>query len=292
MFLQGVEDLLTLWRLIQQVWGVVLSVFGFFAGAAVIYLPGHFVGVPLTRRALDWYGLDDNVELPLLKVLDAAFALAGGFVGISVSGLGAFLTASEAIGAAATIAFGFAAQDVLSNFVSGAFIVLDPKFNIGDWIEWNGNEGVVEDISFRVTRVHTFDNELVTVPNATLAQATVTNPVAKDRRRVSYEFGIGYDDDIDEAVAVLVEEAENHPGILDRPLATVVVSELADSYVSLTVRFWIDQPQRTDFLSIRSEYVQAVKERFDAEGIEMPYPYRQLTGTVGTRVVDADAQTE
>jgi small-conductance mechanosensitive channel len=292
MLLQGFEDLLTIWRLLLQIWNVVGSVFAFFVGGAIVYLPGRYLVVPGARRLLDWYGLEANIELPFLKILEAAFAVAGAFVGISLSGLGQFLTASEAIGAAATIAFGFAAQDVLSNLVSGAFIVLDPKFNIGDWIEWDDNEGIVEDISFRVTRIHTFDNELITVPNAKLAQAAIRNPVAKDRRRISYEFGIGYDDDIDRATAILVEEAGRNPNILDRPRPTVVISELAESYVGLTARFWIDQPQRTDFLRIRTTYVQAVKERFDAEGIEMPYPYRQLTGTVGTRVVEAEDPAE
>jgi len=281
--LQGLADLQTLWELVLQLGSIVLRVFGFFLGAAVIYLPGHFLVVPGIRRFLDWLEVDETFELPFLKVIDAAFAVAGAFVGLTLSGLAAYLTATEVVGAAATIAFGFAAQDVLKNFVAGAFIVLDPQFNIGDWIKWNDKEGIVEDISFRVTRVHTFDNELITVPNGELINTAVVNPVAKDRRRISQQFGVGYGDDLDRVATLLIEEAGRHPDVLDRPRASVRITELADSYVGVTVRFWIDQPRRTDSLRIESEYVQSVKERFDAEGIEMPYPYRQLTGEVETR---------
>jgi small-conductance mechanosensitive channel len=269
--------------LVDRFAGAVTAFTGFVVTAALVYAPVRFLLLPFVERVLDVAKVEETFRLPLVKVLHAGSLLFAAFVGASVSGLASFLTATEALAAAATIAFGFAAQDVLGNLVSGVFIVLDPKFNIGDWIQWKDREGVVEDISFRVTRVHTFDNELITVPNAELSKNAVTNPVAKDRLRVRYEFGIGYEDDIDHAKEILLAEARRHPEILDRPGARAVVGELAPSYVGLEVRFWVDQPSRTDFLRIRSEYVQAVKERFDAEGVEMPYPYRQLTGRIETQ---------
>jgi len=80
----------------------------------------------------------------------------------------------------------------------------------------------------------------------------------------------------------MVEEALANDEILDRPAPRVLLVDLAESYVGLRAQFWIPDPERAESLRIRSEYVQAVKERFDEEGIEMPYPYRQLTGAVGT----------
>ncbi|MFB6171203.1 MAG: mechanosensitive ion channel family protein [Haloarculaceae archaeon] len=251
--------------------------------AAIVYVPAHYLLVPGMRRVLDAAGAEATVERPFLKVLDAAFVVLALFVATVSSGFATNLTATATITAAVTLALGFAAQDLLGNFVSGVFIVLDPEFHIGDWIRWNDQEGIVEDIGFRVTRVHTFDNELVTVPNSELTAAAVTNPAAKDRLRITCEFGIGYGDDIDRARSILLEVAADNPEILDRPGATVRVAELAESVVLLRCRFWIAQPVRTDFLRIRSEYVQRVKERFDAAGIEMPYPTRSLTGDVGVR---------
>jgi small-conductance mechanosensitive channel len=169
-------------------------------------------------------------------------------------------------------------QDVIANFVAGVFIYTDRPFRIGDWIEWDGNSGVVEDISLRVTRVRTFDNELLTVPNSQLTDGVIKNPVAKEQLRLKFLFGIGYDDDIDRATEIIIEEAEKHEEILDDPAPSVRLTELGDSSVGLQSRIWIDDPSRADFVKTRGEYVTAVKERFDEEGINIPYPNRTIGG--------------
>ncbi|WP_435153379.1 mechanosensitive ion channel family protein [Haladaptatus sp. DFWS20] len=247
-----------------------------------IYFIGRAVVIPIVRRLMDSRGYEESIKNPLTKVtqfvvLFAAVALAFGF-----AGLGNFLTALATVAAAATLAIGFALQDIIANFVAGVFIFTDKPFKIGDWIEWDGGSysGIVEDIDLRVTRVRTFDNELLTVPNSVLTDGVIKNPVAKDRLRIQFLFGIGYDDDIHQATDIIVEEAENHPEILDTPEPSVRLTELGDSAVGLKSRFWIADPKRGDFVKTRGEYVTAVKERFDAAGIDMPYPHRQLTGGV------------
>lgn len=167
----------------------------------------------------------------------------------------------------------------MSNFAAGIFILKDRPFEVGDWIEWNEMAGSVEDIDLRVTTVRTFDNEQITVPNIDLTTNAVTNPVAYDTLRQTVVFGIGYDD-IDHAKAAILDEADASEPILADPAPDVRVTELGDSAVGLQTRFWIADPSRADFVRIRSDLVQAVKERFDADGIDMPYPYRHLTGTV------------
>jgi small-conductance mechanosensitive channel len=128
--------------------------------------------------------------------------------------------------------------------------------------------------------VRTFDNEPLTVPNSTLTDGVIKNPVAKDQLRMQFLFGIGYDDDIDEATEIIVEEAEDHPDVLDDPEPSVRLTELGDSSVGLKARIWIDEPSRADFVKTRGEYVQSVKERFDEAGIDIPYPNRTLGGTL------------
>ncbi len=160
------------------------------------------------------------------------------------------------------------------------FILKDKPFEVGDWIQWGDMSGRVEEIDLRVSRVRTFDNELVTVPNGDLANSAVTNPVAYDTLRQKFVFGIGYDDDIEEATDIIVEKAEAHEEILDDPGVSVRLVELGDSAVGLQSRWWIADPDRGDFVRVRSEYVTAVKEAFDDAGIDMPYVHRQLTGSV------------
>ncbi len=254
--------------------GLILFVVAFLA----IWVIGRAVVLPLVSRALDSREVDRHAQLPLLKITQFGIAFLAIAIAFGFAGFGNFLVSMAGIAAAGALAIGLAMQNVISNFVSGVFIYVDKPFKIGDWIEWDGHSGVVEDISLRVTRVRTFDNELLTVPNSELTESVVKNPTDGDRLRLKFVFGIGYDDDIQQATDVIVEEAERHPDILDDPAPSVRLTELGDSDVGLQSRFWIDDPGRADFVRIRGEYVTAVKQRFDEEGIDIPYPVRTLEG--------------
>ena len=256
------------------------TVVRFVAGFVAVLLLGKLVLVPGLRRVVRSRGFDEAVLSLGTNVLNAVVWVAAIAIGFAVAGYGAFLSAFAVFGGAIALAVGFAAQDLLGNFVAGVFIIKDKPFAVGDWIEWDGNSGRVEEIDLRVSRVRTFDNELVTVPNGDLANTAVTNPVAYDTLRQKFVFGVGYDDDIAEATDIIVEKAEAHEEILDDPGVSVRLVELGDSAVGLQSRWWIADPDRGDFVRVRSEYVTAVKEAFDDAGIDMPYVHRQLTGSV------------
>ena len=256
------------------------TVVSFVAGFVAVLLLGKLVLVPGLRRVVRSRGFDEAVLSLGTNVLNAVVWVAAIAIGFAVAGYGAFLSAFAVFGGAIALAVGFAAQDLLGNFVAGVFILKDKPFAVGDWIEWDGNSGRVEEIDLRVSRVRTFDNELVTVPNGDLANTAVTNPVAYDTLRQKFVFGVGYDDDIAEATDIIVEKAEAHEEILDDPGVSVRLVELGDSAVGLQSRWWIADPDRGDFVRVRSEYVTAVKEAFDDAGIDMPYVHRQLTGSV------------
>jgi len=243
-----------------------------------VYLGGRTLLRPLTDRALDRRNLDAHAKRPIRRLVGIVLVFVAISVAFGLAGFGDFLQSLATVAAAATLAIGFAMQDVLKNFVAGIFIYTDKPFRIGDWIEWDGNAGIVEDISLRVSRVRTFDNELLTVPNSQLTDGVIKNPVAKDKLRLKFVFGIDYDDDIDEATEIIIEEAENHEEILDDPEPSVRLTELADSYVGLQSRIWIPQPSRADFVRTRAEYVTNVKQRFDEAGITIPFPQRSLSG--------------
>ncbi|MCO8245947.1 MULTISPECIES: mechanosensitive ion channel family protein [unclassified Haladaptatus] len=254
----------------------------FVVSFVVLYLLGRIFVIPVVKRLLDRQGYDESVKIPLTKVTQFAVLFAAVGIAFALADYGNILTALATIAAAATLAVGFALQDIIANFVAGVFIFTDKPFKIGDWIEWDGDSysGIVEDIDLRVTRIRTFDNELLTVPNSVLTDGVIKNPVAKDKLRVQFLFGIGYDDDIHRATEIILEEAQKHDEILDDPEPSVRLTELGDSSVGLKSRFWISDPKRSDFVKTRGEYVTAVKERFDAEGIDIPYPYRNLAGGI------------
>ena len=256
----------------------------------VIYTIGRATLGPLSGRALEARGLDAHARKPLKKLVNFLILFVAVTIAFGTAGFGDFLTALTTVGAAATLAIGFALQNIIQNFAAGILIFSEKPFRIGDWIEWDDNAGVVEDISLRVTRVRTFDNELLTVPNSSLTDGVVKNPVAKDELRVKFDFGIGYEDDIEKAAEIIVEEAEAHDGILDDPAPSVRVVELGDSSVGLQSRIWIGNPARSDFVKVRGEYVKAVKERFDAEDINIPYPNRTIGGGLELSNVDGIAE--
>ncbi|WP_049982580.1 mechanosensitive ion channel family protein [Halorubrum sp. BV1] len=258
--------------------GTVVDAGTFLTVLAAVYVVFKIAIAPLFERVFNRRGLDDHARKPLQKLLTFVVFFAGVTVAFGAAGYGDFLQSLATIGAAATLAIGFALQDVLKNFVAGVFIFTDKPFRIGDWIEWQGNSGVVEDISLRVTRVRTFDNELLTVPNNVLTGDVIKNPVAKKTLRLKFVFGIDYEDDIDKATEIIVEEAERSEAILDDPAPSVRLTELADSYVGLQSRIWIDDPSRADFVKTRADYVKAVKERFDEEDISIPFPQRTVSG--------------
>jgi len=244
----------------------------------VLYVVTRATVLPIVTRILKARDLDEHARKPLRKLTAILLIFVSIGAAFAFAGYGNILVALATIGAAATLAIGFAMQDVLSNFVAGVFIFTDKPFRIGDWIEWDDNAGVVEDISLRVSRVRTFDNELLTVPNSQLTGGVIKNPVAYDRLRLKFVFGIGYEDDIDQATEIILEEAEKLDGILADPEPSVRLTELADSYVGLQSRFWIADPSRADFVKTRADYVSAVKQRFDEAGINIPYPQRDIHG--------------
>lgn len=248
-----------------------------------LYILGKILLVPTARKILKQRGVEEHARKPLMKIIWFVVILGSITVGFGAAGLGNFLTALATISAAGTLAIGFAMQNVIKNFVSGVFIFIDQPFKIGDWIEWNGYSGRVEDIDMRVTKVRTFDNELLTVPNGELSDNTVKNPVDASQLRLKPMFGIGYDDDIMNATEIIMDEAEKNEEILDDPDPSVRLVDLGDSSVGLQSRIWIDDPNRADYVKVKSDFVTSVKKRFDDNGIDIPYPHRELTGEVRTQ---------
>jgi small-conductance mechanosensitive channel len=273
-----VADLLARLSIPESIAGPVAPAVVFVGVAILVYLLARLTVLPLVRRALTARDVDAHARRPLLKLTKGAVVFAAITIAFGLAEFGNFLQSLATIAAAATLAIGLAMQDVMQNFVAGIFIFTDRSFRIGDWIEWDDNSGVVEDISLRVTRVRTFDNELLTVPNSELTDEVIKNPVAFENLRLKVTFGIGYDDDVDEATEIILEEARAHEGVMDDPDPSVRLVELGDSSVGLQSRIWIATPSRSDVVKVRGEYVQAVKERFDEAGINIPYPNRTLGG--------------
>jgi len=164
---------------------------------------------------------------------------------------------------------GFALQGTLSNFASGLMILIYRPFDVGNFIEAAGIRGVVKSMSLVSTTVTTPDNQIVIVPNGEIWGGVITNVTGSDTRRVDLVFGISYSDDISKASSILEDIVSTHEQILKDPEPVVRVHELADSSVNFVCRPWV---KTVDYWTVYWDVTRTVKERFDAEGVSIPFP--------------------
>jgi small-conductance mechanosensitive channel len=168
---------------------------------------------------------------------------------------------------------GFALQDTLANFAAGGMILAYRPYDIGDIIEAGGAMGTVKKMSLVSTTILTFDNQTLIVPNKKMWGDVIRNITAQDRRRVDLTFGVGYDDDTAKVERLLKEIVDADPRVLRDPEPIIRLNQLADSSVNFIVRVWTLQASYWD---VYWDITRAVKLRFDAEGIKIPFPQREL----------------
>jgi len=183
-------------------------------------------------------------------------------------------------------AVGFGSQHAISNIVSGIFMVLFKPFRVGDQIEMGGeNKGTVVDISLRHTTIRNGENKMIVVPNSVLNnQSIVNSSIIQEAICTPVNIGISYGSDINKAMAIVQEEALKHPLLIDnrskadiinnKPQIVVRVIEWANSSVNLRTTVWAKNNDSA--FALKCDLLKSIKERFDSEGIEIPYPYTNV----------------
>ena len=201
-----------------------------------------------------------------LKVL--LFVMVITQVGVETSSLIAML-------GAAGLALGLALQGSLSNFAGGLLILIFKPFKVGDFISAQGSEGTVKQITVFNTKLVTFGNQEVIIPNGNLSNDKITNYSSEGMRRENLVIGISYDSSIQKAKDLLLELCAADENIIteESKEAMVVVTELADSSVNLSIRYWTTTEI---FWPTKFKMIENIKATFDREGIEIPFPHRVM----------------
>ncbi len=168
---------------------------------------------------------------------------------------------------------GFALQDTLGNFASGMMILIYRPYDVGDFVEAAGAFGKVSDMSLVCTKILTFDNQTLVVPNSKIWGDVIKNITDQRIRRVDMVFGISYSDDIPKAEEVLMSILKEHDKVLQDPEPIVKLHNLGDSSVDFVVRPWVNT---TDYWNVYWDVTREVKMRFDREGIAIPFPQRDV----------------
>ncbi len=234
----------------------------FVIGKMVVNILVNLVGKLLTR------GNYDNMLIDFIKSIVKAILMLFVIVA-ALDQLGVDTTSLVAILGAAGLAIGLSLQGSLQNFAAGVMLLVFKPFKAGDFVDAGGAMGTVKSIGIFTSIMNTPDNKEIIVPNGNIYGGNITNFSAKDTRRVDMVFGIGYGDDLKKAKALLETLISEDDRILKDPAPQVAVSELGDSSVNFVVRPWV---KSGDYWGVMFDFTEAVKLRFDAEGISIPFP--------------------
>ena len=192
--------------------------------------------------------------------------------------LGFNLTALLGAAGIAGIAIGFAAQTSVSNIISGIFLISEKPFAVGDLIRVGETLGIVYSIDLLSVKLRKLDNLFVRIPNETLIKSELTNITRFPIRRMDLDIGVAYKEDVGKVKAVLADLAARNPFCLDEPPPVILFKNFGDSALEFMFGLWF---VKTDYFALRNSIMQEIKERFDAEGIEIPFPHRTIyTGDV------------
>ncbi|MCL5779278.1 mechanosensitive ion channel family protein [Limibaculum sp. FT325] len=234
-----------------------------------------FFGRVVRRFARRWIGHVPNLSKLLQAFLVTVvywIVLAIGLM-VVLSALGIDISPVFALIGGASFILAFAFQDTLGNLASGLMIMVNRPFDEGDYVDVGGVAGTVRAVSIVATTVVTPDNQIIVIPNKNVWGNVITNVTASDTRRVDLVFGISYEDSIPEAQRVIENTVKAHPLVMDDPAPVVRVHELAESSVNFICRPWA---KTSDYWSVYWDLTQQVKQAFDAAGISIPYPQRDI----------------
>jgi len=208
--------------------------------------------------------------------------------GIDLSGL---LVGAGFLG----IVVGLAARQTLGSLIAGFVLMFSRPFTIGDWVEIGGHEGIVTNITVMNTRMKNFDGESIVIPNDQVSNEPITNRSAQGHLRIRVDVGVDYETDPEYAEQVALEAIGEARPVSDAPPPQVIPKAFGDSAVVLELRFWIDRPTPARKWRATAEVITGVKSAFEAEGIKIPFPQRELSGraeTGGFRVRDGTGETD
>jgi len=275
---------------------ILITVLSFGIATAMTYAIRMAIRYVIKKRWED--GDEDVTRLKFLgnSVSAVFYTLALAYIFFEIPVLSHLGTAIFAGAGVVAAVIGFASQKAFSNIISGVFILLFRPFKVGDAVTVSGHSGLIEDITLRHTVIKNYENRRVIIPNNVISDQTIVNSNITDETiRQQVFFGISYESDLDRATALIQEEALNHNLSLDfrskeekakggHPVVVRVMS-WDDSSVKLRAQIWTTGID--DGFVLKCDLLKSVKERFEKEGIEIPYPHRTLVMKDGQSLMPA-----
>ena len=265
--LQQLMNFFTLERLQRIILVVVIAAVGFILLKILSSLVER-----MTRKVLS-----QQYNMLVRKAIQYVGAVILLFIVLSLLGvnINALLGAAGIVG----IAVGFASQTSMSNLISGLFLISEKPFEIGDVIKVGDHSGIILSIDLLSLKIKTFDNQYIRIPNSLLLSTELTNVTRFPIRRLDIKLTVGYRTDVNHLRRILLEIAGSNPYCLDEPEPLIVFSEFRESGIEFLFGVWF---YRDHYLDLKNSIMQQIKERFQAEGIEFPFPHRTLVAGAAT----------
>ncbi len=248
------------------------------AGVLVSQLIARGAERALRRRSADRVAERLTFQLVRVTMVIVAILLALSVAGVPVG------SALATLGIAG-VAIAVAVQSILENFISGIVLLFRKPFRAGDQIKTNDYEGTVEDLDLRVTRLLTYDGEIVLIPNADVFKSPIVNLTRRGRRRSVLEIGVDYRDDHDAAREVIRGAVAEVPGVLASPEPEALLTELGDSSVKFEILYWT-LPDIRSVRSVQDRVLAAAKRAIQEAGMTIPWPIRTISWDAPLRTVD------
>ncbi|WP_299215602.1 mechanosensitive ion channel domain-containing protein [uncultured Aquimarina sp.] len=242
--------------------GLISAIIIFFVGIWIINVFSRGL-----RRFFQKKDYDETLEKFLYDLISIGLKIL--LIVLVVTQLGVQTSSLVAILGAAGLAIGLALQGSLSNFAGGVLILFFKPFKIGDFIEAQGVSGTVKEISIFTTKLNTFGNQLAVIPNGKISNGNIINYSSEDQRRGKIEIGISYDSNIKEAKEIILDLINGQEKVVKDPAPEIYVSELGDSAVTLSLRFWA---LNEDFWAVHFYTIEEAKKRLESNGVSIPFP--------------------
>lgn len=198
------------------------------------------------------------------------------FIALSILGLDKALTSMLAGAGIAGLAFAFAFQDIAANFMSGILITLRRPLRVGDVVKVKDYMGKVQTVNLRDTVLMTFQGQMVIIPNKEVLQNPIENFSLLGKRRMDLTVGVSYGEDLQKVKDLTLKAVSSIPGLSPENPVTFFYEEFADSSINFSIRIWVATPEQPDYLRVRSEAIQNIKQAYDEAGITIPFPIRTL----------------
>lgn len=223
--------------------------------------------VRLTQKVLKKSKLDPTLHQFILSIFGIALYIVLGIMVLAIlvpDAVGGLIALMSVFG----LAISLAVKDSLANLASGISILFTKPFALGDYVQINSAEGIIEEIRLNYTVLKTFDNKVIHIPNGDVAKAQIINYTCEPLRRLDLTFSISYEDDFEQAERLILDIVKAHPLAHSDPEPVVRMSEHGASAILLSCRVWCNTP---DYWTLQYDLLEEVKRRFDQNGISIPY---------------------